>query len=147
MVQTKKNVEVYETLEELVGCLSAKVSPNVKMVNVQNLFLYFVGFLLLVLSGFFADIVLLKSLPKSLLFRRCKNGLGFKFRQVKKSSSLKVAKFLVRFRLANSSTKHQRFLYKSFKLLLAGKTRPRKINKKLSVISNDVFVPVRRLSQ
>ena len=48
MLKLKKNVEVYETIEDFVGDISRKVSPNVKLNNIKKLFLYFGGFLMFV---------------------------------------------------------------------------------------------------
>ena len=51
----KRNVEIYETLEEYVGDISRKISPNVRLENVENLFLFFGGLLMLILLVFVID--------------------------------------------------------------------------------------------
>ena len=48
MHQTKRTVEVYETLEDLVSGISASASPNVELKNTQTLFSLFVGFLTII---------------------------------------------------------------------------------------------------
>lgn len=48
MLRTKRNIEVYETLADLVGDVTQKFSPNIKLENVENLFISFVAFLALV---------------------------------------------------------------------------------------------------
>ena len=63
MIRVKKNVEVYETIENFKRELSSKVSPNVKLDNVKNLFLYFGSFLVLVSFTFVVD-NLVKQLKK-----------------------------------------------------------------------------------
>lgn len=50
MLGAKKNVEVYETLEDCVDDVSGKVSPDVKLDNIQKLFLYFGAFSTLVFA-------------------------------------------------------------------------------------------------
>lgn len=62
MLKLKRNLRVYETLEDFVGDASRKVSPNVKLHNITNLFLYFGGFLMLISFVFVVDIFMLKQL-------------------------------------------------------------------------------------
>lgn len=58
MQKAKKNVKLFETLEDFVADVSSsqeKLSPNVKLNNIRNLFLYFVVFLMAVLFVSFID--------------------------------------------------------------------------------------------
>lgn len=59
MFHAKQNVKVYETMDDYV---SQKFSPNVKLENVENLFVYFGAFLTLVLFVFVIDVLLSKQL-------------------------------------------------------------------------------------
>lgn len=54
----KENMKVYRTLEGFVADTSRKYSPNVKLKNIQNLFLYFAAFLLFISFVFLMDIFL-----------------------------------------------------------------------------------------
>ena len=65
MRYAKKNVEIHELLEDYVEAITRTFSPNVKLENTQNLFLFFGGFLALVSFAFLFDIVLLKQLKKN----------------------------------------------------------------------------------
>ena len=60
--RVRQNVNLYQSLEELVSDATSKVNPNVKMDNVLNLFLYFGGFLVLVLFLFIVEKFLFKQL-------------------------------------------------------------------------------------
>lgn len=60
MLKLKQNVEVYETLEDFVGDISRKASPNVKLHNLKKTLFYFSGSLTLVSFLFIINIVLLK---------------------------------------------------------------------------------------
>ena len=60
----RRNVEFYESLDDFVSDISQKVSPYVKLDNVQNLFLYFGSFLMLVLFVYVIDIFLFKQLKR-----------------------------------------------------------------------------------
>lgn len=64
MLRVKRNLEVYETLEDLVKDISRKVSPNVKLYNIQNLFFYFGGFFTLFSLMFIVDVFLFRLLRK-----------------------------------------------------------------------------------
>lgn len=48
MARIMQNIEVYTDLKNFVENISKKVSPNVKLDNVQNMFTYFVSFLMLI---------------------------------------------------------------------------------------------------
>ena len=58
----KRNVEVYESIEDLMDDVQRKVSPDVKLENTRNLYFYFVGFLLFVCLAFVVDIFWFKQL-------------------------------------------------------------------------------------
>ena len=63
MLRVQKNVKVFETVEDFVEHFtSQKASPNVKLANVQNLFFYLIGFLMLVSLSALANAVLTKQL-------------------------------------------------------------------------------------
>ena len=59
---TKQNVEVFVTLESFVESVTITFSPTVELENIQNVFLFFGGFLMLVLLVFILDIFLLNQL-------------------------------------------------------------------------------------
>ena len=63
-LHVQRNVEFYESLDDFVSDISQKVSPYVKLDNVQNLFLYFGSFLMLVLLVYVIDIFLFKQLKR-----------------------------------------------------------------------------------
>lgn len=78
MIGTKHNVEVYKTLDDFVGDLSRSGSQNVRLENIQNLFLYFGSFLVLTLLVFLKNIFLLKQLPTiNRQLVRCVHGTNF----------------------------------------------------------------------
>ena len=52
MLDTKQNVKMFETLDDLVDDLTRQASPNVKLHNVENLFANFGALLLFVLFVF-----------------------------------------------------------------------------------------------
>ena len=58
----RQEVEFYESLDDFISDISQKGSPNVKLDNFQNLFLYFGSFLMLVLLVYVIDIFLFKQL-------------------------------------------------------------------------------------
>ena len=92
LLDAKQRVEVYETLENFVTDISRKVSPNVKLDNIKNLF-YFVVFLIFVLFVFLIDTFLLKKLKvikrklTRLLINWWRGGLHL-FRQFQRISRL-----------------------------------------------------------
>ena len=63
-LSVQRNVEFYGSIDDYVSDISQKVSPNVKLENVQNLFLYFGSFLMLVLFVYVIDIFLFKQLQR-----------------------------------------------------------------------------------
>ena len=60
--RVKQNIEVYDALQDYIDAVSRKFSPNVKLDNIQNLFLIFGGFLGFVLFVFVVDFSLDKQL-------------------------------------------------------------------------------------
>ena len=62
MLNARKNVAVYESLDDYVGEVSIKASLNVKLENVQMMFLYFACSLVLVSFVFVMHIFLFKQL-------------------------------------------------------------------------------------
>lgn len=64
MLRAKKKVEVYETVDDFVNDVSSRFSPNVKLENIQSIFFYFGGFLIVVLLVFVFDSFLFKKLKK-----------------------------------------------------------------------------------
>ena len=64
MFRSRGNVKVYETIDDYVEEVTQKYSPNVKLENVRNLFIYFVAVLILILFLFIIDVFLLKRLRK-----------------------------------------------------------------------------------
>ena len=62
MKHARKNVAVYECLEDYVQAISEKVSPNIKLDNVQSLFLNFGGFLAIVSFVSVVHLVLFKQI-------------------------------------------------------------------------------------
>lgn len=64
MHYAQRNVEIYETIEDLVDDIQRKVSPDVKLENTKNLYFYFFYFLVLVWLVFFGDTFLFKRLQK-----------------------------------------------------------------------------------
>ena len=58
MLRVSQELELYQTIEELAGRVARKVSPNVKLDNVQKLFFYFAGFMATVLIVFILNLVL-----------------------------------------------------------------------------------------
>ena len=57
-------MEIYQTLEQYIEGVSLKFSPNVKLKNVQNLFLIFGVFQMLILLVFALDAFLFRQLQK-----------------------------------------------------------------------------------
>ena len=66
--RTRQTVEVYHALDDLASEVSRHYPPNVKLVNLQNLFLYYGGFLALVSLSLAMDSFLVKQLKR--IYRR-----------------------------------------------------------------------------
>ena len=64
MRRLKRNVVVFENLEDLVDEASKKFSPNVKLYNIKNLFAYFCVFWLLISILFTLHVLVLWQLQK-----------------------------------------------------------------------------------
>ena len=83
MHKMKKNTKVYETLEDFVADVSSnqdKLSPNVKLENIKNLFFYFAAFLMAVSLVCITHIFLfdqLAALTRKLTFRPVVLGVRF----------------------------------------------------------------------
>ena len=67
MRNARKNVAIYEDLDDYVQAVSEKASPNVNLDNVQLLFLNFGGFLVLVSFVSVMHLVLFKQIYRKLL--------------------------------------------------------------------------------
>lgn len=57
-----QNIEIYNNLKDFAEEVSRKVSPDIKLDNIQNLFVYFASILMLVLLGFIMEKFLFKKL-------------------------------------------------------------------------------------
>ena len=115
MIRAKKSVEVYETLDSLVEAISGRASPNVKMNNVEKLFLYFGGCLALVSFAFVVDRFVVKQEITLKALRRWKIACGLE--RADKGRHLRPVEWRVA-RLASRMAKHPSL---AFKRLLAGK--------------------------
>lgn len=80
MLRLKRDVEVFENLEDLVDDVSRKFSPNVKLYNVKNLFSYFCIFLLLISIVFVMHVLLSRQLQT--INRKLLLLLGYRYRAI-----------------------------------------------------------------
>lgn len=62
MMHAKRNVKVYEELQDLVEDVTRKASTNVRLDNIENLFLYFGSFYILIFLAFLGEAFLFEGL-------------------------------------------------------------------------------------
>ena len=70
MLSVSQKLELYQTTEAFVGGVARKVSPNVKLENIESLFFYFGGFMATILFVLIMNLALFMFIINLFLFNQ-----------------------------------------------------------------------------